>query len=210
MNSNFKCLRDVWFWCYVGFKIFFEGAEAELFELMHSVQMMTSLHFAGGLLMCVLGQACFTWLKNTLSLPNTESIETNKKFLLISVGFGSLLCSAGWNNKTKHKTSWSEFPLVCFAAEYQCGVIHPLSALPSKVLCVFYLFVYFKKVDLHYLFGHKSYVKELIGESILYYCWKVDKQGVGKSSQSTMLDSCSVRGLILEVLGALQEWPLLQ
>lgn len=105
--------------------------------LICSVQMMTSLRFAGGLLMCALGQACFAWLKNTLSLPNTKSVETNKKFLLISVGFGSLLCSASWNNKTKHKTSWSEFPLVCFAAKSQCGVIHPLSALPSKVSCAF-------------------------------------------------------------------------
>lgn len=87
MNSNkiliFEgCLfwgGGVWGFCF-GFFFFLKGAESEPCGLMYSVQVMISLHFAGGLLMCVQGQACFSWLKNALSLPNTTSVETDKIF----------------------------------------------------------------------------------------------------------------------------------
>lgn len=41
------------------FGAFLKGAEDEACELVYSVQMMASCRFAGGLLMCAGGQACF-------------------------------------------------------------------------------------------------------------------------------------------------------
>lgn len=94
------------FWFgFLGFVFFFlKGAEAEPCELMYSVQMMTSVHFAGGLLMCAQGQACFAWLKNALSLPNTKSVETDKNFFACFSGLWltHLLCKLKQPNKTQN------------------------------------------------------------------------------------------------------------
>lgn len=60
------------------------------------------------------------------------SLKPVRIFLALSMSFGSPSWSANWNNQTKHKTSWSEFPLACFSAESHCVVVQPLSALPAR------------------------------------------------------------------------------
>lgn len=90
----------VWGGCrvWVCFFNFLKGAEAEPCELMYSVQM------------CAQGHVCFAWLKNVLSLPNTKSVETNKKFFAYFSGLWLtlLLCKL----RQPNRTSWSEFPFV--------------------------------------------------------------------------------------------------
>lgn len=83
---------------------FLQGAEDERCELVCRVPVTASLRFAGGLLLCAGGQACFARLKNELSLPTTRLIETNNNCFgnCSELCLTLLICKLKQPNKTQN------------------------------------------------------------------------------------------------------------